>query len=77
MDFVWPKDNDLLVFSGPLGQKFSDNSKYLFQKFVKYYCDEFRIVWITCNKSLIEAVNPNQSKDFQVIYQYSALLKPS
>jgi CDP-glycerol glycerophosphotransferase (TagB/SpsB family) len=28
-------------------------------------------VWITCNKSLVETINPNQSKDFQVVYQYS------
>jgi CDP-glycerol glycerophosphotransferase (TagB/SpsB family) len=71
VDFVWPKDNNLLVFSGQLGQKFSDNSKYLFQKFVKHYSDEFQIVWITCNKSLVKTINPNQSKDFQVVYQYS------
>jgi CDP-glycerol glycerophosphotransferase (TagB/SpsB family) len=71
VDFVWPKDDNLLVFSGQLGQKFSDNSKYLFQKFVKYYSSEFRIVWITCNKSLVKTINPYQSKDFQIIYQYS------
>lgn len=68
---MWPKYDNLLVFSGQFGQKFSDNSKYLFQNFVKHYSDEFQIVWITCNKSLIGTINPNQSKDFQVIYQYS------
>ena len=30
-DFMWPKDDKLLIFSGQFGQKFSDNSKYLFQ----------------------------------------------
>lgn len=71
MDFVWPKENNLLVFSGHLGQKFSDNTKYLFQKFVKHYDKEFQIVWITCNKSLIDDINLNHSGHFQVIYQYS------
>lgn len=71
LDFLWPKDNNLLVFSGHMGQKYSDNSKFLFQKFVENYSDEFQIVWITCNKSLVETLNLNQSKRFHVIYQYS------
>ncbi len=71
LDFIWPKDSNLLVFSGHQGQRFSDNSKYLFQKFVKYYNNEFQIIWITCNKSLVRTRNPDRSNDFQVIYQYS------
>lgn len=71
MDFVWPKDKNLIVFSGQDGQKFSDNSKYLFQKFVEHYSDEFQVVWITCNRSLVTTINLNQSRNCRAIYQYS------
>lgn len=71
IDFVWPKKSNLLVFSGLKGQKYSDNTKYLFQEFAEYYSEESNLVWITCNKSLINTINPNGSKKIQVIYQYS------
>lgn len=71
LDFLWPKEKNLLVFSGRFGNKFSDNSKFLFLKFVENYSVEFRIIWITGNKLLIKKINPNNSKQFRVIYQYS------
>jgi CDP-glycerol glycerophosphotransferase (TagB/SpsB family) len=71
LDFLWPKEKNLLVFSGTWGNKFSDNSKFLFLKFVDNYSNEFRIVWITGNTQLIKKINPDDSKKFRVIYQYS------
>jgi len=71
IDFIWPKDSKLLVFSGHNCQKFSDNSKYLFQKFIENYSEEFRIVWITCNRSLANDLNLNLTKDCRAIYLYS------
>ena len=71
IDFMWPKEDNLLVFSGQGGQKLSGNSKYLFQKFVEHYSNEFQLVWITRNKSLAESIHLDQSENYRAIYQYS------
>jgi CDP-glycerol glycerophosphotransferase (TagB/SpsB family) len=71
LDFLWPKEKNLVVFSGTWGNVFSDNSKFLFLKFVDNYSKEFNIVWITCNKSLVKKIYSENSGQFRVIYQFS------
>ncbi|WP_301678174.1 CDP-glycerol glycerophosphotransferase family protein [Methanoculleus methanifontis] len=68
---MWPKEDNLLVFSGQAGQKLSGNSKYLFQKFIEHYSDEFQTVWITRNQSLVESKYSERSKNCRAVYQYS------
>jgi CDP-glycerol glycerophosphotransferase (TagB/SpsB family) len=70
-DYLWSKQNNLIIFSGSYGGKFTDNSKFLFKKFVEYYNNELEIVWITCNKQLIEKIKPDYSEQFRVVFQYS------
>ncbi len=71
MDFMWPKKDDLLVFSGQGGQKLSGNSKHLFQKFIEHYRNEFQIVWITRDRSLVESLHSERTENGRAIYQYS------
>lgn len=63
MDFMWPKKDDLLVFSGQGGQKLSGNSKHLFQKFIEHYRNEFQIVWITRDRSLVESLHSERTEN--------------
>jgi len=59
MDFVWlisdlgPKDKNLWVFGSWFGNKFADNSKYLYL-YVKRHHLEIRAIWLTCNLELVK-----------------------
>jgi len=58
MDIVWlisglvPKDKNLWVFGSWFGNKFADNSKYLFLS-VKKYHPEIRPVWLSRNPKVV------------------------
>lgn len=68
LGLFWPKDDRLLLFSGFKGVKYSDNARYLFEKFSELYCNEFKLVWITVNKNLLNQARPGKNR---VIYQWS------
>lgn len=72
LDYFWAKESNILIFSGQNGQRFDDNSKYLFLKFLENYSEVFRIVWITNNKLLIDDIAENyQIPRTKVKYQFS------
>jgi len=62
---------NIIVFLGHENQKYSDNSKYLFLKFIKYYSDKFNIYWFTPDQSLIDSMNKISGMQNRFIYQYS------
>jgi len=50
-----PKDKNLWVFGAWFGEKYADNSKYLFE-YVNENHPEIRAVWLTRNKNTLEQV---------------------
>ena len=53
LDFVWPKDQSLIIFySGQRGE-YSDNARYLFERFIEAYSGEFSILWATWSESTL------------------------
>lgn len=62
-----PKDKKLIIFGGWNGEKFIDNSKYLFIYFLSKN-DGFKKIWITKNRNL--CINLN-SEGYKTLYAYS------
>lgn len=71
-DWVWEKDDDLVVFTGLEGRWYTDNSRYLFEDFVRKRSDKLRIVWVTRNDKLIEEMNSKPEYQGRFVHQYSA-----
>jgi len=71
LGYFWPKDKRLLVFSGLKGVSYTDNTRYLFEKFCDYYSEEFKITWITASKILLNKIKNMQSARGRIIYQWS------
>lgn len=53
MDSLWPKDQSSIVFYSGLRGEYSDNSRYLFERFIQEYGDEFSILWATWSESAL------------------------
>ena len=49
------RDPNLLVFGAWFGQKYSDNSKYLFEYLVGNH-KEYKIVWVTKSDEVIKLI---------------------
>ena len=71
-DWVWRKDKDLIVFTGLEGRWYTDNSRYLFERFVKDHSDRYRTIWVTRNEELIEEMNARPGYEGRFVHQYSA-----
>jgi len=73
MDIVWlisglvQKDKNLWVFGSWFGEKFADNSKYLFL-YVKEYHPEIRPIWLTRNSELVKKL---REKGYETYKTYS------
>ena len=52
------KDSNMWIFGAPLGQKFADNSKYLFLYVTKNHPD-ITCVWLSRNTDVIEKLREN------------------
>jgi len=61
-----PKDENIWLFGAWFGEKYADNSKYLFEYVNKNY-PEIRAIWLTKNKDVYKLV---QSKNYEVCYRY-------
>jgi CDP-glycerol glycerophosphotransferase len=61
------KDENIWIFGAWFGDKYADNSKYLFE-YVNKNHPNIRAIWLTKNKSVYDLV---QSKDYEVYYKYS------
>jgi CDP-glycerol glycerophosphotransferase len=52
---VIPKRNNIWIFGAWMGQRYADNSKYLFE-YVNQHCPNIRAVWLTKNRKVLNAV---------------------
>lgn len=71
LDFLWPKDRGLIVFTGGRHAPYADNSRYLFEKFLEEYSDEFDICWITPARELLTDSEIEENIRNYMVYQYS------
>jgi CDP-glycerol glycerophosphotransferase (TagB/SpsB family) len=71
VDYLWPKQRNLVVFSGGRHTSFSDNSRYLFEKFLWKYTNEFEIVWVTPDRNMLKDHTIEKGVRDRMIYMYS------
>lgn len=64
---IVPKNKNIWIFGAWFGDKYADNSKYLFEYMRKNH-PEIRIVWLTRNN---EIINDLKSKNLEVYLIYS------
>ena len=64
---IIPKDKNIWIFGAWFGEKYGDNSKYLFE-YVNKNHPEIRAIWLTKNK---ETLNIIRKKGYKVYYSYS------
>lgn len=62
-----PKNENIWIFGAWFGEKYADNSRYLFE-FVNKYHPEIRAVWITKNSNIVNNLNQN---GYEVYKAYS------
>lgn len=63
---IFPRNPELWTIGGWYGEKYSDNSKYLFEHIVEQ--DEVTIYWIAKKRSLVKTIS---EKGYPVLYCYS------
>lgn len=71
LDYVWPKDRGLVAFSGGHDVGYSDNSRYLFEKFLEMYGDEFEVLWITRLENMLSDASIDEKWRSHMVYLYS------
>lgn len=71
LDSIWPKDRTLLVFAGGRDVSYSDNSRYLFEKFLANYSKEFGIFWMAVDRQLLRDTSIDESIRRHMVYLYS------
>lgn len=64
---IYPKDKNLWLFGAWFGQKYSDNSKYLFE-YINMNQPNTRAVWLTSNPEVEDEI---KKKGFEVYRTYS------
>ena len=62
-----PKDENIWIFGAWFGEKYADNSKYLFE-YVNKNHPEIRAIWLTTNKSTLDLI---ESKGYETYLTYS------
>jgi len=67
-----PKDKNLWIFGAWFGEKYADNSKYLFE-YVNKNHPEIRAVWLTRNKNTLEQVK-QQGYEAYLAYRFKGYL---
>ena len=67
LSLVIPKDKNLWVFGAWFGEKYADNSKYLFE-YVNKYHPEIKAIWLTSNQNTFKLV---KNKGYKVAKTYS------
>lgn len=69
---IYPKDKNLWLFGAWFGQKYSDNSKYLFE-YININQPNIRAVWLTSNPEVEREI---KKKGFEVyrIYSFKSIL---
>ena len=72
LDYIWPKNRNLVVFCGQRDLGYADNSRYLFERFLEVYGGEFEILWVTRIKDMLDDVSIEQKARDRMVYMYSA-----
>jgi CDP-glycerol glycerophosphotransferase (TagB/SpsB family) len=67
INILFPKNKRIWIYGAWLGQKYSDNSKYLFEYATKHY-PEIDHYWISQNKEVVEDL---KNKGYKSLYAYS------
>ena len=62
-----PKNSNIWIFGAWFGEKYADNSKYLFE-YVNRSHSEIRAIWFSTNKNVIRLLN---QKGYEAYYTYS------
>lgn len=70
IDLIVPKNNEIVIFASQRGERYVDNSRYLFLNFIKKYNDEFKIFWVTKNNDTYKKVRKETSLE-NVIHNFS------
>lgn len=65
--WIFPKDSNLWIFGAWFGEKYADNSKYLFEHINKNH-PEIRTIWLTKNKNTLKLI---RSKRYEAYLTYS------
>jgi len=63
LSFIIPRDKSLWVFGAWFGQKYCDNSKYLFE-YIKKNAPQIKAVWISKNREVINFLNTKGIKSY-------------
>lgn len=69
MSYFFPKDKNLWIFGAWFGEKYADNSKYLFE-YVNKNQPEIRAVWLTKNKNTLKLI---KNKGYEVYPSFSLM----
>ncbi len=67
LSYIIPKDEKLWIFGSWFGERYADNSKYLFE-YVNKYHPEIKAVWLTSNKKVYKYL---KSKGYKVFFKNS------
>jgi len=67
LSYIIPKKKNIWIFGSWFGQKFADNSKYLFL-YIKKYHPEIRSIWLSDN---INVINELRKKGYEAYKTYS------
>lgn len=70
LDFVYPKDHRIAIFSSLYGKGYGDNSRFLFEKLRQIYGKEMLFFWLSSDKSLVDHLNDKYATKCAV-YLYS------
>lgn len=68
VDSLFPKDPELAVFSGANGVRYGDNSRFLYEAFLREYPEELKAVWVTRDGDLAERLG---GEGRPAVYQHS------
>ncbi|UCE90809.1 MAG: CDP-glycerol glycerophosphotransferase family protein [Methanobacteriota archaeon] len=71
LDYFWPKDRDCIVFLGRRNMGYSDNSRYLFEKFLSLHNDEIHVLWVTPEEDLLHDDSIGKDRRDHMVYLYS------
>lgn len=70
ISLLWPKDNNLILFSSWFGKKYADNSMYLYEYMLNH--SSYRVIWFTRDKTVFKNLVSDRkpvvfSKSFRAI----------
>jgi len=65
LSYLMPKDKNLWVFGAWFGERYADNSKYLFE-YVNKYHSEIKAIWLINNQGTFELVKKKGYKVYKV-----------